>query len=74
MLSGNLVQSSYTCSCILRVTDQVKGRQKVYSSTLATAITNIYLPRSELTLTEFIISNFILTSPIMKQGVQSWSM
>ena len=49
MLSVDLVQSSYTCSCILRVTDQVKGRQKGYSSTLATAITNIYLPRSELT-------------------------
>ena len=73
LLSGSTVQPENTYSCILKVTGQVWESQKRTSITLITATTTVHLPKSVSTdLT--IKPDSVLTNPIGKDGVQSWSM
>ena len=73
LLSGGTVQPENTYSCILKVTGQVWESQKRTSITLITATTSIHLPKpvsTDLTIKP----DSVLTNPIGKDGVQSWSM
>ena len=73
LLSGNTVQPENTYSWILKVTGQVWESQKKISITLITVTTSVHLPKSVSTdLT--IKPDSVLTNPIRKDGVQSWSM
>ena len=65
LLSGGTVQPENTYSCILKVTGQVWENQK--------RIISVYLPKPVSTdLTKKLDS--VLTNPMQKDGVQSWSM
>ena len=58
---------------ILKVTGQVWKSQKRISITLITATTSVHLPKpvsTDLTIK----SDSVLTNPIEKDGVRSWSM
>ena len=73
LLSGGTVQPESTYSRILKVTGQVCESQKRIRITLITATTNIHLPKpvpTDLTITP----DSVLTNPIGKDGVLSWSM
>ena len=73
LLSGGTVQPENTYSCILKVTGQVWESQKRISITLITANTSVHLPKpvsTDLTIRP----DSVLTNPIGKDGVQSWSM
>ena len=73
LLSGNTVQPENTYSYILKVTGQVWESQKRISITLITATTSVHLPKpvsTDLTIKP----DSVLTNPIGKDGVQSWSM
>ena len=73
LLSGGTVQRENTYSRILKVTGQVWESQKRVSITLITANTSIHLPKpvsTDLTIKP----DSVLTNPIGKDGMQSWSM
>ena len=73
LLSGSTVQPEHTYSRILKVTGQVWESQKRISITLITATTSVHLPKpvsTDLTIKP----DSVLTNPIGKDGVQSWSM
>ena len=73
LLSGGTVQRENTYSCILKATGQVWESQKRISIRLITATTSAHLPKpvsTELTIEP----DSVLTNPIGKDGVQSWSM
>ena len=74
LLSGGTVQPENTYSCILKVTGQVWESQKKRTSiTLITATTSVHLPKpvsTDLTIKP----DSVLTNPIGKDGVRSWSM
>ena len=73
LLSVDTVQAENTYSCTLKVTGHVWESQKRISITLITATTNAHLPKPVSTnLT--IKPESVLTNPIGKDGVQSWSM
>ena len=72
LLLGNTVQPENTYCCILKVTGQVWESQKRISITLITATTSVHLPKpvsTDLTIKP----ESVLTNPIGKDGVQSWS-
>ena len=72
LLSGGIVQPENTYSRI-KVTGQVWESQKRISITLITATTSVHLPKPVSTnLT--IKPDSVLTNPIGKDGVRSWSM
>ena len=71
--SGGTVQPENTYSCILKVTGQVWESQKRISITLITATTSVHLPKpvsTDLTIK----ADSVLTNPIGKDGLRSWSM
>ena len=73
LLSGSTMQPESTYSCILKVTGQVWESQKRTSITLITATTSVHLPKpvsTDLTIKP----DSVLTNPVGKDGVQSWSM
>ena len=73
LLSGGTVKTENTYSCILKVTGQVWESQKRISITLITATTSVHLPKpvsTDLTIKP----DSVLTNPIGKDEVQSWSM
>ena len=74
LLLGGTVQPENTYSCILKVTGQVWESQKKRTSiTLITATTSVHLPKpvsTDLTIKP----DSVLTNPIGKDGVRSWSM
>ena len=73
LLSGGTVQPENTYSRILKVTGQVWESQKRISITLITATTSVHLPKpvsTDLTIKP----DSVLTNPIGKDGVRSWSM
>ena len=73
LLSGGTVQPENTYSCILKVTGQVWESQKRISITLITAATSVHLPKpvsTDLTIKP----DSVLTNPVGKDGVRSWSM
>ena len=73
LLSGGTVQPENAYSCILKVTGQIWENQKRISNTLITATTSIHLPKQ--VLTDLAIKpDSVLTNPIGKDGVRSWSM
>ena len=73
LLSGGTVQPENTYSCILKVTGQVWESQKRISITLVTATTSVHFPKPISTgLT--IKPDSVLTNPVGKDGVRSWSM
>ena len=71
--SGGTVQPENIYSCILKVTGQVWESQKRTSITLITATTSVHLPKPVST-NPTIKPGSVLTNPIGKDGVQSWSM
>ena len=73
LLSGGRVQPENTYSCILKVTGQVWESQKRISITLITATTSVHLPKPVSTDLR-IKPDSVLTNPIGKDGVRSWSM
>ena len=73
LLSGGTVQPENTYSCILKVTGQVWESQKRISITLIKATTSVHLPKpvsTDLTIKP----DLVLSNPIGKDGVRSWSM
>ena len=73
LLSGNTLQPEDAYSCVLKVTGQVWESQKRISITLITATTSVHLPKPVSTgLT--IKPDSVLTNPIGKEEVRSWSM
>ena len=73
LLSGGTVQPENTYSCILKVSGQVWESQKRISITLITATARVHLPKpvsTDLTIKP----DSVLSNPIGKDGVQSWSM
>ena len=73
LLSGNTLQPENTYSCILKGTGQVWESQKKIRITLVTATTSVHLPKpvsTDLTIKP----DSVLTNPIGKDGVRSWSM
>ena len=73
LLSGGTGQPENTYSCILKVTGQVRESQKRISITQITGTTSVHLPKSVSTdLT--IKPDLVLTNPIGKDRVRSWSM
>ena len=73
LLSGGTVEAGNTYSRILKVTGQVWESRKRISITLITATTSVHLPKpvsTDLTVKP----DSVLTNPIRKDGVQSWSM
>ena len=70
LLSGSTVQPEKIYSCILKVILKAK---KGKASLLITATTSVHLPKpvsTDLTIKP----DSVLTNPIGKNGVQSWSM
>ena len=73
LLSDGRVQPENTYSRILKVTGQVWESQKRISITLITATTSVHLPKPDST--DLTINPApVLTNPIGKDGVRSWSM
>ena len=73
LLSGGTVQPENTYSRILKVTGQVWESQKRISITLVTASTSVHLAKpvsTDLTIRP----DSVVTNPIGKDGVRSWSM
>ena len=73
LLSGGTVQPENTYSCILKGTGQVWESQKRINITLITDTTSVHLPKpvsTDLTIKR----DSVLTNPIGKDGVRSWSM
>ena len=73
LLSASTVQPENTYSCVLKVTGQVSESQKRISITLITATTSIHLHKpvsTDLTIKP----ESVLTNPIGKDGMRSWSM
>ena len=73
VLSGGTVQPENTYACILKVTGQVWESQKRISITLITATTSVHLPKpvsTDLTIKP----DSVLTNPMGKDGMRSWSM
>ena len=73
LLSGGTVQSENTNSYILKVTGQVWESQQRITIKLNTATTSVHLPKpvsTDLTIKP----DSVLTNPIGKDGVRSWSM
>ena len=73
LLSGSTVQPENTYSCILKVTGQVWESQNRISITLITANTSVHLPKP-VSIDLTIKPDSVLTNPIGKDGVRSWSM
>ena len=71
LLSGRTVQPENIYSCILKVTGQVLESQK-RTSTLITATTSLHPPKP--VSTDLRKPGSVLTNPIGKDGVWSWSM
>ena len=73
LLSGGTVRPKNNYSCILKVTGQVWESQERISITLITATTSVHLPKpvsTDLTIKP----DSVLTNPVGKDGVRSWSM
>ena len=73
LLSGGTVQPENTYFCILKVTGQVWESQQRISITLITATTSVHLPKpvsTDLTIKP----DSVLTNPIGKDWMRSWSM
>ena len=70
LLSGGTVQPENTYSLILKMMDQVWESQKRISINKAT--TSVHLPKP--ISTDLTRPDSVLTNPIGKDGVQSWSM
>ena len=73
LLSGGTVQPENTYSHIVKVTGQVWESLKRISITLITATTSIHLP-TPVSTDPTIKPDSVLTNPIGKDGVRSWSM
>ena len=73
ILSGGTVQPENTYSCIHKVTGQVwESQERISINTIFTATTSVHLPKpvsTDLTIN----LDSVLTNPIGKDGVPSWS-